>query len=166
MATLTVIPPNASDVGAYRNVVTNEASLLAYFPVDGNTGTVLVNTKDATRDGALELNATYDGRTNDSFGERALSFNFDGDVQIPNNPAYEFPSGNGTIEALVYMSQAAESAPTFFAEAFDLGYPYYALQMSANGSFLQYHQRQPDWPADVGGAGGGDRAVVARRVCF
>jgi hypothetical protein len=138
VATLTVLTPNAADVAAYRNIVTDEASLLAYFPVDGNTGTVLTNTVNAAYNGALELNATYDGRTNDSFGQRAVSFNFDGDVQIPNNPAFEFAGGNGTVEALVYLSGAAATAPTYFAEGFDGGAPYLDLQFSADGSFLVY----------------------------
>lgn len=138
VATLTVVPSNASKVAAYRSVVTNEPSLLAYFPVDGDIGTVLTNTVSAAYDGALELNATYDGRTNDAFGQRALSFNFDGDVQIPNNPAFEFPGGNGTVEALVYLSGAAATAPTFFSEGYDGGPTYYALQLSADGGFLTY----------------------------
>jgi len=138
VATLTVVLPNPSDVSAYRNLVTSEPSLVAYYPVDADTGTTVTNTVNALYNGALELNATYDGKTNDSFGQRALSFNFDGDVQIPNDPAFEFASGAGTIEALVYLSGAAITPPTFFAEAFDQGSLYYALQFSGNGSFLLY----------------------------
>jgi len=137
VATLTVVSPNSSDVSAYRGLVTSEPTLLGYYPVDDNTGAVITNTVDATYNGALELNATYDGQTNDSFGQRAISFNFDGDVQIPNNPSFEFTNG-GTIEALVFMSQAAISPPTFFAEGYDPTTIYYALQFSGNGSFLLY----------------------------
>lgn len=138
VATLTIVSPNPAAVNAYRSLVTSESSLLAYYPVDGDTGTVVTNTVNATFNGTLDPNATYDSRTNSSFGERALSFNFDGDVQIPNDPAFEFTGGQGTVEALVYLSQASVSAPTFFAQAFDPMGIYYALQFSGNGSFLVY----------------------------
>ena len=74
--------------------------MAAYFPVDGDTGATLTNTKDSTHNGALGPGATYDGRTNDTFGARSLSFNADGNVQIPNNSSFQFSSGFGTIEAL------------------------------------------------------------------
>jgi hypothetical protein len=139
VATLTVVQNNPSNVSAYRNAVNAEPSLLAYFPADGDTGATLTNTKDGTHNGALELGATYDGRTNRTFGARALSFNLDGDVQIPNNPALEFTNGFGTIEALIYLGQATVSDPTIFAEVADgTPNPYYALGVSANGTSLIY----------------------------
>ncbi len=142
-ATLTVVAPNASDIAAYRNVVTAEPSLLAYFPVDNCTGSTVTNVVDNSRnhDGTLELNATYDGRTDRSFGQRALSLDENSDVQIPNNPAFEFgtaSSGNGTIEALVYLSQGTAQAATIFSENVDTVAPYYSLAVSANGSFIIY----------------------------
>jgi len=138
VATLTVLPRKTTDVDYYRAGVTSEASLAAYFPVDYCTGTVVTNVADATRahDGALELNATYDGQTNHAFGQLALSFNADGDVQIPKDAAYEFSSGNGTVEALVYMSTATGSDPTIFSVATDGGDLYYALQASRDGGSL------------------------------
>jgi hypothetical protein len=157
-ATLTVITPIAANITAYRNVVSAEPSLLAYFPVDNCTGTTVTNVADASRahDGALENNATYDGRTDRSFGQRALSFNVDGDVEVPNNPAFDFgtaSSGNGTIEALVYMSQATVDNPAVFSENFDSGNSYYGLFASANGSFLVYANDFPTsltWPVPGG----------------
>jgi hypothetical protein len=158
VAQLTVIVPNASDVAAYRNVVQAEPSLKAYFPVDNDTGITLTNVADATRlhDGTLELNATYDGRTNAAFGQRALSLNADGDVQIPNNPAFEFASGFGTIEGLVYLSETLSTDPTIFAEANDGGLgSYYAIRASANGNSLLYDNfngvdPQLSWPVPGG----------------
>ncbi|HVV70674.1 MAG TPA: LamG-like jellyroll fold domain-containing protein, partial [Verrucomicrobiae bacterium] len=116
VAKLTVVPPNPSNIATYRNAIQAESTLLAYFPVDGNSDTDLTNAKDNTHNGTLEGDANYDGRTNSSFGERAVSFSGAGDVQIPNNSAFEFGSGNGTIEALVYMSQATSTDPTIFGE--------------------------------------------------
>jgi hypothetical protein len=143
VATLTVIANNAANVAAYQNAVRNEPSLGAYFTVDGDTGSTLTNVKDASHNGTLELGATYDGRTNDTFGARSLSFNLDGDVQIPNNPALEFASGNGTVEALVYLSEATVSAPTIFAENYDLNAtPYYVFGASPNGGSLIYGNDQ------------------------
>ncbi len=138
-ATLTVVPANASDVAAYRAVLTNAPGLLAFFPVDNCTGSVVTNVVDATHNGALENNASYDGRTNDSFGQRALSFNFDGDVEVSSNTAYEFGGGFGTIEALVYLSQAPLQNAAIFSEDTDGGPPYYSLMADTTGDFLIYN---------------------------
>ena len=135
-ATLTVVSPNAASVSAYRSAITAEPSLVAYFPVDGSTGATVANTKDGTHNGTLELNATYDGRTSRAFGERALAFNSDGDVQIPNNPDFEFNSGNGTIEALVYLNNATTEDPTIAALASDGGPLGYAIRVSKDGGSL------------------------------
>jgi hypothetical protein len=138
-ANLTVIQNNAANVAAYHNTVTAEPSLIAYFPADGDLGATLTNIKDSGHNGTLELGATYDGRTNRTFGTRALAFNADGDVQIPNNPAFEFPTGFGTIEAVIYMSQATATDPTIFSEIGDGSQdPYYTFGVSANGTSLVY----------------------------
>ncbi|HEY3861723.1 MAG TPA: LamG-like jellyroll fold domain-containing protein [Verrucomicrobiae bacterium] len=142
-ATLTVVAPNAANVAAYRNAITSTAGLIAYFPVDGSTGLVVTNTVNASYNGTLEDGATYDGRTNRSFGERALSFNSGGDVEVPNNTGYEFASGNGTIEALVYLSQAPATAATIVSENFDGLGAYYALQVDTTGGFLLYNNDSP-----------------------
>jgi len=140
VSTLQVVSINSANVAAYQNSVQTNSALVAYFPVDGDTGTTLHNTKDGTHNGLLELGTTYDGRTNTAFGQRALSFNADGDVQIPNNSAFEFSSGFGTIEALVYMSQAMSSDPTIFAEDYNDGINfYYAFRATANGGSLVYN---------------------------
>ncbi len=136
VGTLTVVSANPSNVGVYRAAVTAEPSLVAHFPVDGSTGAIVANTKDGTRNGALELNATYDGRTNRAFGERALAFNGDGDVQVPTNPAFEFSSGNGTIEAVVYLNNASTDDPTIAALAYDGGAIGYAVRVSRDGGSL------------------------------
>lgn len=138
VATLTVVQNNSSDVAAYRNAVNAEPSLVAYFPADSDLGATLTNTKDATHNGTFELGATYDGRTNTTFGTRSASFNFDGDITIPNNPAFEFASGNGTIEAIIYMSQAAVTEPTILADALDGGVSYYIFGANGNGTSLIY----------------------------
>ena len=89
---------------------------MAYFPVDSDTGTTLSNAKDNTHNGTLEGPVYYDGRTNNAFGLRALGFPGDGDVMIANNPAYEFSSGSGTIEAVVRMSKPALTDPAIITE--------------------------------------------------
>lgn len=121
VATLTVTPVNPSNVNAYRSAINGEPSLVAYFPVDGDTGTTVTNTKDGTRNGTLELGAGYDGRTARSYGQRALAFNADGDVQVPNNPAFEFGTGSGTVEAVVYMDGGTVDDPTMLAHAWGGG---------------------------------------------
>ncbi|MGH7968012.1 MAG: LamG-like jellyroll fold domain-containing protein, partial [Limisphaerales bacterium] len=151
VANLTVVPPIQANVDAYRSAIQAESTLLAYFPVDGNTGTDLTNTKDNTHNGTLEGDANYDGRTNSSFGERAVSFSGFGDVQIPNNTDFEFGGGNGTIEALVYMGQATSTDPTIFGEGTSDqsgSYLYYAVRASKDGNSLVYatDTTQLSWP--------------------
>ncbi len=144
-ATLTIAPVQTNNVNAYRGAVTGEPSLVAFFPADGDTGGTIDNTVDNTHNGILELNARYDGRTNRSFGERALSINGDGDVQIPSNPAYEFGSGNGTIEALVYLTTPVvpgflvPNNATIFSVASSDGLTIrYQIQVSPDGNTLVY----------------------------
>ncbi len=142
VATLTVVNPNPSNIAAYRDAINAEPGLVGYFPVDGDTGTTLSNTKDPAHNGTLEGTAEFDGRTDRAYGVRALRLKNtgDGDVQIPNNAAFEFASGNGTIEAIVYLEQAQSSANrTIFAMNLDGGtYPYYQIQASADGSSMIY----------------------------
>jgi hypothetical protein len=146
VATLTVVPVKTADAAFYRQAVNSESSLAAYFPVDGDTGTTLRNTKDPSHNGTLENGAGYDGRTNRAFGERALAFTGAGDVQVPNNPAFEFSDGNGTIEALTYLASGSSQPGTIFSLAFegsDTSSAGYALQASADGSQLLYANGAP-----------------------
>ena len=137
-ALLTVVPVQTGNVAAYRTAVNAEATLLAYFPADGSTGATITNTKDGTHNGTLELNARYDGQTNRAFGERALFLRGDGDAQIPSNPAYEFAGGNGTVEALIYLSpDTAVGNSTIFSVASTDGTGIrYALGASSDGNSL------------------------------
>lgn len=139
-ATLSVVPNRTADVAYYRSAVTGEPTLAAYFPVDGSTGTSVANVRDASRNGSLEFNTFYDGRTNSSYGERALSFGGGDDVQVPNNPALEFTGGDGTIEALIYLrASAVPGNQTIFSEAAsDASSVYYRFQVSPDGSALSY----------------------------
>jgi hypothetical protein len=140
VTTLTVVAPSAADVAAYRTAVTAEPGLVAYYTVDNDTGTTLTDTK-GSNNGTLEGTAEFDGRTNYAFGVRALRLKNtdDGDVTIPNNPAFEFGSGTGTIEAMVHLDQAlSQTNETIFSEA-NVGNPiYYAIQVSPDGSSLIY----------------------------
>jgi hypothetical protein len=124
-ATLTVSFIQTNNITNYHNLVTAQASLVGYFPVDGNTGTSLSNVKFPANAGTLEGNASYDGRTDRAFGQRALALDRGvnlGDVTMPNQPDYTFPGGVGTIEAIVYMNELGAyinsggwTFPTIFA---------------------------------------------------
>ena len=145
VATLTVVNPNLSNVNAYHNTIANEPGLVAYYPGDTDTGTTLTDIK-GSNPGTLEGTAAWDGRTNRSFGARALRLpnTGDGDVTIPNNPDFAFPNGNGTIEALVYLDQALSTVnETIFAQADDGGAAYYQLQTSSGGTSLIYSDSSP-----------------------
>ena len=105
-ATLTVSAVQTNNVNNYHSLVLGESSLVGYFPVDSDTGTTLSNAKFPANAGTLEGNASYDGRTDRAFGQRALTQNradLLGDVTAPSDPDYTFPGGEGTIEAIVYM---------------------------------------------------------------
>jgi hypothetical protein len=107
-ATLTVSFIQTNNITNYHNLVTAQASLVGYFPVDGNAGATLSNAKFPANSGTLEGNASYDGRTDRSFGQRALALDRGpnlGDVTMPNQSDYTFPGGVGTIEAIVYMNE-------------------------------------------------------------
>jgi hypothetical protein len=151
VAKLTIVPQKTADAAYYRAAVTAEPTLAAFFPVDGCVDATVINTVDVNFSGALELNATYDGRTNRAFGERALAFNGDGDVQIPNSAAFEFGS-EGTLEGLVFLSRVTADNPTIFAWAQDSGTLGYAFQVSRDGAMLVYRNDSPvslSWPVPV-----------------
>lgn len=138
---LTVVTPSTSDLSnanAYRNAVRAEGSLVAYFPADNCTDTVVTNVIDATHNGTLELGAAFDGQTNRALIQRALTFNVDGDVQIPSNPAYEFATGNGSVEALVYLNHTTTQDQTLFSVATDDTSYCYAIQVNGAGNTLTY----------------------------
>ncbi len=143
VATLTVLPVRTADVNYYRSAITSQPGLAAYFPVDNCLSTTLSNVVDVARNGTLEGAVTYDGRTNRAFGQRAVTFNATGAVQIPNNPAFEFTGGNGTIEALVYLERGAQQDGTIFAWAADFSTVGYALLANRDGSTLIYSNDSP-----------------------
>jgi hypothetical protein len=149
-ATLSIAFVQTNNVNNYHNLVTGQASLVGYFPVDGNTGATLSNLKFPANAGTLEGGASYDGRTDRSFGQRALALDRAGklgDVTMPNDVDYTFPGGVGTIEAIVYMNELGAyinsggwTFPTIFAigEA-DRSSPVFAtlLGVSKTGDALE-----------------------------
>jgi hypothetical protein len=153
-ATLTVVPVQTANVTAYRNAVTSEPSLIGYFPVDGSTGATVANTVDGAHNGSLELAAVYDGQTNRTFGERAIFLRGDGDVRIPSNTAYEFGSGNGTLEALIYLAASPNGGNDWiFSVASDDGSAIrYAVGLSGDGTSVLYTNDSGvslSWPVPV-----------------
>ena len=143
VATLTVVPNRTDDVNFYRAAVTGTPGVAAYFPVDNCLATTLSNIVDVTRNGTLEGGVMYDSRTNRSYGQRGVTFSGAGDVQIPNNPAFEFAGGNGTIEALIYLDRGSQQDDTIFAWAADGGAIGYALMANKDGSTLIYTNDSP-----------------------
>ena len=153
-AMLTVVSNETEDVEFYRDAVESDPSLLAYFPVDGSSGTTVINAIGFAYDGTLSFDAGYDGRTNRAFGERALRFKGDNDVTIPSNADYHFPNGVGTIEALVYLAlPTAAGNGTIFSVAGSSASAYYQLQASLDGSSLIYKNdsiaQTLSWPVPV-----------------
>jgi hypothetical protein len=153
-ATLTVVAVQTANVAAYRNAITSEPNLIGYFPVDGSTGATVANTVDGAHNGSLELAAVYDGQTNRAFGERAIFLRGDGDVRIPSNSAYEFGSGNGTLEALVYLTASPNGGNDWiFSVTSDDGSAIrYAVGLSGDGTSVLYTNDSGvslSWPVPV-----------------
>ena len=135
VATVTVVNNNPTILTGYSNAVMSQASLKAYFPVDGtSSGTNLVNVKNTSYNGTI-FNTPYafrNGGTNLAGMNQSLSLNtpnqaYNGGL-LPNSPALTIPkdkfgyveipgdtpgldfntsSGNGTIEAVLYMEPSA-----------------------------------------------------------
>ncbi len=106
-AILSVPFVQTNNMNNYRSLVLNQAGIVGYWPVDFNTGSTLSNLKFAANTGTLEGGAGYEARTDRAFGQRSLALdraNNLGDVMLANDADYSFPSGVGTIEAVVYMS--------------------------------------------------------------
>jgi len=106
-AILTVTAVLTNKTLNYEGLVVGQPGLVAYFPIDHDVGATVTNITNAANSGTLEGNATYDGRTDRSFGQRALAIDragYLGDVMLANDPDYSFPGGAGSIEAIVYMS--------------------------------------------------------------
>jgi len=138
-ATLTVVPQQTANNAFFRSAIEAEASLLAFFPVDTFSGATITNTKDATRNATLQGVAYFDGRTDRSYGQRAIRLRGEGEAVIPANPAFEFTGGTGTIEALVYLDTPGSQHPkTIFSVSGEAGALYYAFQAAPDGNSLLY----------------------------
>jgi hypothetical protein len=155
VATLTVVPVQTDNVNYYRAAVQAESSLFAYYTADNDTGTTLTDIK-GSNNGTLEGTAEFDGRTNRAFGVRSLRLRntADGDVTIPSTADFGFPSGNGTIEAIVYLDASLSSAnETIFSECYANTSVYYEFEASPDGGSLIYWNdslTQPlSWPVPV-----------------
>jgi hypothetical protein len=136
-ATLTVVDKQTENNNFYRQAINAESSLVAYFPIDGDTAGTATNVKNPAANGTLQEGVSYDGRTDRSYGERALRFSGSGEVTLEPNEAFEFSDGTGSIEALVYAQTPKVDGPqTIFSVASDSTAVYYALQVSADGTSL------------------------------
>ena len=88
VATVTVVANSASLANGYSNAVMSQASLVAYFPVDGSTGSFLNNVIEPARSGGIS-NAPFarlSGNTNFAAGNQALAL---------NSPNLEYAGGFG-----------------------------------------------------------------------
>lgn len=132
--TVTIVA-NPSAITDYQNTIMNENGLISYFPAssDNVAGNVLTDVEGGNN-GIISGNAAFDG-SNARFpnGGQGITFNRDGawsfpvinggatngdDVLIPNKPAYDFASGFGTVEAVVYVD------PAIAREPFAINFPY------------------------------------------
>ena len=138
-ATLTVVANQTENNEFFRSAIEAEPSLIAYFPVDGDGGASLSNLKSPGAGAELKGTASYDGRSNRSYGQRALRLKGDGDATPAANPGFEFTDGTGSIEALVYLdSPVTQNPKTLFSVAADTATVYYAFEASPDGTALVY----------------------------
>ncbi len=141
VVTLTVVAPTAADIAdanAYRDVVRSESGLIAYFPADHCVGATLTNVLDSAHHGTLLPNAFYDGQTNRALIQRSLALDGDGTVQIPAKPEYEFPAGNGTVEALLYLTHPTVQDQALFAVGWDSTTYTYGMLVNGAGNGLVF----------------------------
>jgi hypothetical protein len=138
-ATLTVVPNQTENNEFFRSAIQAESSLIAFFPVDGDGGANLTNVKNAGAGAELKGTASFDGRSNRSYGQRALRLKGDGDAMLAANTGFEFTDGTGTIEALVYLdSPVTQNQKTLFSVAANPATVYYAFEASPDGTALVY----------------------------
>ena len=129
-ATLTLVAP-APQTAAYRAAVAAESSRLAFFPFDGDSGPAVTNTLSALNGGILREPSFLSGMEAQVVGTTALS----GTAGLTSDPAWEFPDGTGSVEAVVYQSASAGYNPCFFSIR-DTGAVRYSLHGATDGSKL------------------------------
>jgi hypothetical protein len=137
-ATLTVVPNETEDTDFYRASVQAEASLVAFLPVDGDTGATVTNVKNAALNATFEGEPAYDGRTDRSLGQRALRFTGGSSVHMPANAGFEFADGTGTVEAIVYLQPTVTSGTATIFSVAENDATYYALSAGLDGGSLIY----------------------------
>lgn len=145
-AELTVVPVRTDDTAFYRAAILEETSLFAYYPVDGDTGTALTNTRNAALNGTLDAVVSYDGRTDRSYGQRALRFRRDGGVRVPANPAFDFPGGTGTVEAIIYLEPTVTAGEATIFSVADQEAVYFRFYAGLDGGSLAYDDDQLEAP--------------------
>lgn len=129
-ATIQVVPVQTANVNAYRSAVTSEPSLVSYYPVDGDAGGTLTDTKGGVN-GTFQGDARFDGQTNRAFGSRSVFIkDGGGSVQIPENAAFQFNGGDGTVEALIYLTSPVIPIPNRYSTIFSVA--------SADGGSIRY----------------------------
>lgn len=136
-ATLTLAPP-APQSAAYRAAITAEAGLIAFFPFDGDAGPAITNTRSAANGGTVRSNSFLTGASGQVVGTTGLSGSagLTAPSGTPDNPfPWEFPSGTGSVEAVLYQSAAAGYNPCFFAIR-DSSATRYSLHGATDGSKL------------------------------
>lgn len=141
VVSLTIVTPTAEDIAdaqAYRNVVRGESSLAAYFPGDNCTGSTLTNVVDSASHGTVLLNAYYDGQTNRALIQRSVAFDGNATVQLPAKEEYEFASGNGTVEALLYITHTTVDDQALFSAAVDSASYSYGILVNGAGNSLAF----------------------------
>ena len=189
---LTVIPANTALNTGYSNAIMAESSLVAYFPVDGSTGTTLNNVKDPTRNGAIMNGAWLNGDTNKAAGLQTLTFNSpnqdyvggyglytnkNGYVEIPGDIA-GLTNGNGniTVETVIYMDPSARIAGTSEAGTIvnlgvnvagqNAGQSYLTLRADHTGALYFYSSQQSGgitWVAPAGLLGKKSHVVLVHK---
>lgn len=100
-ATLTLTVP-ASRTANYRTAVDAEASRIAFFPFDGDTGPAVTNTENALTGGTVN-EGVLTGSPSLVVGTAALA----GSASLTADPAWEFADDStGTVEAFIHHTTA------------------------------------------------------------
>ena len=129
-ATIRVVVP---DPAQYRSVVQKEANLVSYYTFESGAVTDLKSAHDGTLDGDATVDAGL-GAANKALLLTGLGFSALGEVE-----AFDFASGNGTIEAWIRADWSASPGynPTIVADR-EAGPTYYSLHMMAPKNQIAY----------------------------
>ncbi|HEX2747006.1 MAG TPA: hypothetical protein VHM91_03320, partial [Verrucomicrobiales bacterium] len=105
-AILTVTDPIIGGLH-YSSAVQAEPSLVAYYPMDGSSGTAVANVKKPAFGGTLNGTMALDTTAARTVGAKSITASGAGWMSLVKDPELDFADGSGTIEMFAYQAATA-----------------------------------------------------------